>query len=509
MTVQSATARPESTAPLGDVLAAHAGRTPWVIAGDTTTSTELDERAGRVAAGLLALGLRPGDHVCLMMRASVDSLAAWFGIARAGLVEVPLDTATRGHLLGHLLEHSRASVVITDPEFRSLIEAARPAGVRHVLVTGEGLSELDGPRERLPAVDPDSTAVILYTSGTTGPPKGVRLSHRANLWLARRVVDLMGYGSADTLYSVFPLFHSNARFTSVLPALLVDAGLVLDRRFSATRFWDICREHAVTAFNFQGAMLSLLYGQPARTDDADHSVQAGFGAPCPPEITDDFERRFGVRLTEIYGSTEASLVVEGPPETRRRGAAGRPAAGHEVRIIDERGAELPTGEVGEITCRPREPGALFSGYHDMAEETVHAWRDLWFHTGDRGRIDADGYLYFVDRLTDSIRRRGENISSWEIERALLTHPAVEAVAAYGVPSDLSEDEVMVAVVVAEGSTVTAAEIVAYCAGRVTEFAVPRYVRFLDALPLTPSQRTEKYVLRDAGVTADTWDREIR
>lgn len=507
MTVQSTTARPAPAVPLGELLAAHASSAPWVVANEATTSGDLDGRATYVASGLLALGLTPGDHVCLMMRASVDSLAAWFGIARAGLVEVPLNTATRGHLLEHLLEHSRASVVITDPEFRPLIEAARPAGVQHVLVTGRYPAEFDGPREPLPSVDPDSTAVILYTSGTTGPPKGVRLSHRANVWLARRVVDLMGYSDADKLYSVFPLFHSNARFTSVLPALLIGGGLVMDRHFSATRFWDTCREHGITAFNFQGAMLSLLHGKPARPDDADHPVRVAFGAPCPPEITDDFERRFGVRLTEIYGSTEASLVVEGPPEIRRRGAAGKPAAGHEVRIVDDREEEVPFGAVGEITCRPREPGPLFSGYHDMAEETVRAWRNLWFHTGDRGRMDADGYVYFVDRLKDSIRRRGENISSWEIERAILTHPVVEAVAAYGVPSVLSEDEVMVAVVVAEGETLTAAEVVAYCEGRVTEFALPRYVRFLDTLPLTPSQRTEKYVLRDAGVTADSWDRE--
>lgn len=493
----------------GDLLATHAGDTPWVVAGEPTTPAELDRRAGRVAAGLLGLGLEPGAHVCLMMRASIGSLAAWFGIARAGLVEVPLNTATRGHLLEHLLAHSRATVVVTDREFLPLIEAARPPRVRHVLVTEDDLPGLDGDPARLPTVDPDATAVILYTSGTTGPPKGVRLSHRTGVWLARRVVSLMDYTAADRLYSVFPLFHSNARFTSVLPALLVGGGLVLDRNFSASRFWGTCREHGITAFNFQGAMLSLLHGRPERPDDADNPVRAGFGAPCPPEIVDDVERRFGIRLTEIYGSTEAPLIVEGPPGTRRLGAAGRPAAGHEVRVVDPAGEEVPAGEVGEIVCRPRVPGALFSGYHDMAEETVHAWRGLWFHTGDRGRLDADGYLYFVDRLSDSIRRRGENISSWEIERAVLTHPAVEAVAAYGVPSALSEEDVMVAVVLAAGQRIDAAGIAAHCAGRVTEFAVPRYVRFVDALPLTPSQRTEKYVLRDAGVTADTWDREAR
>ncbi|WP_433507986.1 AMP-binding protein [Pseudonocardia halophobica] len=495
---------------LGDLLAAHPHDTAWTVAGERTSPAALDAAANRLAAGFLALDHEPGDHVALMMRASPAALAVWFGLARAGLVEVPLTTATRGHLLEHLLAHSRARTVVCDAEFLPLVREAAPANVR-VVVHGPGdaptLADVEREPAGFPAVDPDATTVVLYTSGTTGPPKGVRLSHRSNLWLARRTVELMGYTAADRLYSVFPLFHSNARFCSVLPALLTGAGLVMDRRFSASGFWDTCRAHGVTAFNFQGAMLTLLHNRPPRPDDADNPVRVGFGAPCPPEVTEAFERRFDVALTEIYGSTEASLVVEGPPGERRSGSPGRAAAGYEVRIVDGRGHEVPRGEAGEIVCRPKVPGILFSGYHDMPDETVAAWRDLWFHTGDRGRMDADGYLYFLDRLSDSIRRRGENVSSWEIERVLATHPAVDAVAAYGVPSPLSEEDVMVAVVLVPGAELDGPGVVAHCTGRLTEFAVPRYVRFLDALPVTPSQRTEKYKLRADGVTADTWDRE--
>lgn len=514
----------QSVGTVGGWLAAHAGAAEWSVAGERTSAAELDGLASRVAGGFAALGPAPGEHVCLMMRASVAALGTWFGLARAGLVEVPLNTASRGPLLAHLLEHARARVVVTDAEFLSLVLDACPAAVTHVVVHGAGEPASDpgragralldwdalasaGPLVEPPAVDPDDPTVVLYTSGTTGPPKGVVLSHRANLALAAHTVELMGYTGADRLYSVFPLFHSNARFTSVLPAVQVGAGLVLHSRFSAGGFWDTCRAERITAFNFQGAMLTLLHNRPRRADDADNPVRVGFGAPCPPEITEDFQRRFGVALTEVYGSTEVSIVAQSRPDERRPGAAGRESPLYHARVVDERGEPVPAGVAGEIVARPKRPGLMFSGYHDMPAETVRAWRDLWFHTGDRGRMDDDGYLYFLDRLSDSIRRRGENISSWEIERVLSTHPRVEAVAAYGVPSALTEDEVMVAVVPVAGAALHPAEVVEHCRGTVTGFALPRYVRIMDALPLTPSQRTEKYRLRADGVTADTWDRE--
>ncbi|WP_130289929.1 AMP-binding protein [Pseudonocardia sediminis] len=509
----------QSEATIGGRLAARASPAPWSVAGAATSSAELDALASRTAGGFAALGLSPGEHVCLMMRASVAALGTWFGLARAGLVEVPLNTATRGPLLEHLLGRSRARVVVVDAEFLPLVLAALPDGVTHVVVHGprpaqapptvsswDDLAAAD-PLRDLPAVDPDDPTVVLHTSGTTGPPKGVVLTHRANLALAEHTTDLMGYTADDRLYSVFPLFHSNARFTSVLPALQAGAGLVMHTRFSAGGFWDTCREHAVTAFNFQGAMLTLLHNRPALPTDADNPVRVGFGAPCPPEITADFERRFGVALTEIYGSTEVSIVAQSRPEERRPGSAGRASPLYHLRVVDERGEPVPPGTDGEIVARPKRPGLMFTGYQDMPAETVHAWRDLWFHTGDRGRLDADGYLYFRDRLSDSIRRRGENVSSWEIERVLATHPRVDAVAAYGVPSALSEDDVMVAVVPVEGAELDPAEVVEYCRGQVTEFALPRYVRVMAALPMTPSQRTEKYRLRADGVTTDTWDRE--
>ncbi|MGK5170409.1 AMP-binding protein [Geodermatophilus sp. CPCC 205761] len=509
------------TPSIGTWLAEAAGRAGpdagAVVAGEPVTWRELDARADRAAAGFRALGLRAGDPVCVLMRSSVATLAVWFGLARARLVEVPLNPASGSTLLRYLLEHSGAAVVVCDAEFEGAVRACAPEGVRRVVVHGSGQAAgpdrtdladvLAATPEPMPEVDPTAPAVVLYTSGTTGPPKGAVLSHRANVNLARHTVGLMGYTAADRLYSVFPLFHSNARYCSVMTAAEAGAGLVLDRTFSASRFWDTCRAHGITAFNYQGAMMSILHKQPPRPDDADNPVRVAFGAPCPPEVFESFEARFGVRLTEIYGSTEVSIVTDMPPSVRRVGTAGRESVNYTVAVVDERDDPVPPGTPGEIVVRPKKAGWMFDGYAGNAEATAASWRNLWFHTGDRGVLDADGFLTFLDRVKDTIRRRGENVSSWEVERVVSEHPSVGQVAAYGVPSELSEEDVAIAVVPADGATVDPADLVAHCRGALTSFAVPRYVRVLDALPLTPSQRVEKYKLRADGVPPGTFDRE--
>ncbi|WP_336713852.1 AMP-binding protein [Arthrobacter sp. USHLN218] len=508
---------------IGGWLADAAGRHPQAtveVEGHATSVADLDSAAGRAAAGFLALGLAAGDRVCLVMSASVEALQAWFGLAKAGLVEVPLNPTGGSELLRYCIEQSGASVVVCDAEREAVVcELIRDIEtVRHLVIVGGGTPKaaarirrmafddlLARPADEACDVDPEAPAVILYTSGTTGPPKGVLLSHRANINLARYTAKLLEYTADDRLYSVFPLYHSNARYCSVMAAIEVGADLVMHRKFSASRFWDICREHGITAFNYQGAMMSILYKQPPRPDDADNPVRLGFGAPCPPEIFADFERRFGVRLTEIYGSTEVSIVTDMPPWDRKVGTAGNESENYQVAVVDDRDEPVAAGTTGEIVVRPKQPGWMFNGYHHMPEATANSWRNLWFHTGDRGQLDDDGFLTFVDRVKDSIRRRGENISSWEIERVVGEHPDVAQVAAYGVPSSLSEEEVMVAVVLREGRTFDPAALLDHCRGTLTSFAMPRFVRLVDALPMTPSQRVEKYRLRAEGVTAGTWD----
>lgn len=487
------------------------------IEDEVRTYADLATDAERVATGLLDLGLSPGERVVVLGRASIGAVQAWFGLAKAGLIEVPVNPASGPVLLRYYLEQSAAAAIICDPEFVAVVEglsSGLPALRQRIVLDGPALPGWRGFDDLLayapgvlPSVKATDAAVILYTSGTTGAPKGALLSHRANVNLARHTVGLMGYTAEDRLYSVFPLYHSNARYTTVMAGIDAGADVVMHRRFSASRFWDICREHRITAFNYQGAMMSILHKQPPRSDDADNPVRAAFGAPCPAEIFADMERRFGIELTEIYGSTEVSIICDMPPSRRRVGTAGTESVNYEVAVVDERDERVPAGTPGEIVTRPKRPGWMFDGYFANPAATADSWRNLWFHTGDRGVLDSDGFLTFLDRMKDTIRRRGENISTWEIERVVGECGDVAQVAAYGVDSELSEEDVMIAVVPAAGVRPDPAGLLEHCRARLTGFAVPRYVRIVPALPMTPSQRVEKYKLRAEGVTADTFDVE--
>jgi crotonobetaine/carnitine-CoA ligase len=318
----------------------------------------------------------------------------------------------------------------------------------------------------------------------------------------------MGYESGDRLYTAFPLFHNNAKYTSVCAALEAGGTCFMDKRFPVKTFWEIAREKEITAFNYMGALLLMLFKQPPGPYDGDNPVRIAFGAPCPVEIWEEFESRFGMKLVEVYGMTEAPMACENRLDNRRIGSAGRESMTYEVRIVDEHDESVPPNAPGEIVVRPKLAGAIFSSYYGCEADTVEAWRNLWFHTGDRGTMDEDGFLFFLDRMKDCIRRRGENISSWEVESTINTHEAVLESAAYGVASDLSESDVMVAVVLQPHASLQPEELLDFCQGRMAHFAVPRYVRFMDALPKNASERIEKFKLREAGVTAETWDREL-
>lgn len=478
----------------------------------------LQADARRVAVALAAWGIQRGDRVAIMMANVPEYLPAWFGIVHRGAIEVPVHSAYRGPLLEHILGESGARVLFCDAGFldrlaglhlpdlervvvRGASEAVLPQGVV-VTVLDEALSEHPGPGEQ--AVHASDVSCLLYTSGTTGPSKGVVLTHSANLALAEANVALMEYTADDVLYTAFPLFHVNAKFTSVTSALLTGARLVLDDRFSASSFWARMREERVSSFNYMGSLLTILAKQPPGLQDRDHQVTRAYGGAAPADLWEPFERRFGVRLHEHYGMTEIGIATQNTRLARRRGSIGRAAPSFEVRVADPEDHECAVGEAGELQVRPRRPGIMLREYWRRPEATIEAHRNLWFHTGDRARIDADGWFYYVDRLKDSIRRRGENVSSFELENVVNGFPAVAESAAYGVPSDLGEDDVMIAVVPAGALDVHA--LLTYLEARVAEFAVPRYVRLVDALPKTPSQRVQKFVLREDGVPPGTFDR---
>ena len=517
---------------LRDCAARHGDRTAIEVMGAAKSYAELDTDADRLAAGLTAgMGLVAGDRAAVIMRNSLACVDTWFAMARSGIVDVPVNVAQRGDGLAYVLGQSRSQAVVCDIEFADRLAEVTPelAELRHVVVHrpdgadsatpsfGKGVTVHELPslyldaEPRPPALKAADIAVILYTSGTTGPPKGAMLSHAANLRLTRQTRWLMGYGPDDVLYTAFPLFHINARYTTVTVAMEAGARCVLEQRFSAGGFWDTCRAKGVTAFNYMGALLMMLWKQPARPDDTDHPVRRGFGAPCPPDIWEQFEERFDLRLTEVYGSTEVPIVTQNGMAAveltdRRIGTAGRPSGLYDMRIVDDAGAELPPGTAGEIVVRSGPRNATFSGYYGLSEATSEAWRGGWFHTGDRGVVDADGYLTFIDRMKDCVRRRGENISSWEVEQAIARHPGVLEAAVVGVPSELSEEEVLACVVLKAGRSVDPEDLIEHCEGRMAHHAVPRYIRWMGALPRNASERVQKFQLRAEGLTPDTWDR---
>jgi crotonobetaine/carnitine-CoA ligase len=310
----------------------------------------------------------------------------------------------------------------------------------------------------------------------------------------------------DVLYTSLPLFHVNAQMLTTMGALVSGRPMVLAPRFTASGFFDDLREHRATVFNYIGAMLTMLAKQPRRDDDAANPARLAIGGAAPAELWSDFERRFGLSILEIYGLTEtATFCLGSPPADIRVGKIGTPVGWAEVRVEREDGSEADAGEPGEIVIRSSEPDVLFQGYYKNDDATAAAMRGGWFHSGDRGRQDEDGYFVFIDRLKDCIRRRGENISSYEVERIVNAHPLVAESAAVGVPSELGEEEVMAVVVPSPGSSLDPRQLTDFCAERMAAFMVPRYVQIRDRLPKTATERVRKFALREGGI-GDAWDR---
>lgn len=496
------------------------------LAHGTRTYEELDRNADALAAGYASLGLGVGSHVARLMDNSLENVDSWFGMIRGGVTEVPVNTAHVGMSLRYVLDHSDARALVVDEHYLERIEpiVEELPELAHVIVNRSSSGPLESDLGRRVAVhelaslyldepppvvhlDGSSVASIVYTSGTTGPSKGVVMQHEFMDTLTKWTAGLMQYGRDDAILTFFPLFHLMARNCGVCAAIESDAKLIIGGRFSASRFWDICREHGVTAITYLGDMGLMLAKQPERPDDADNPVTRGFGAGMSLDLWKRFEDRFGLVLTEIYGMTELGGAMQNTPNAKRLGSVGKPAPHFEVELLDDNGEPVPPGVTGEIAVRPRRPRVMFREYHKMPDETVKAFRNLWFHTGDRARQDEDGFFYFVDRTKDMIRRRGENISSFEVERTMCGHAAVAEAAAYAVTHNGFE-EVMVSVVVAEDCTAPdPEELVEFAEANLPRFALPRFIRFVDKLPRNASQRVLKIELRERGITDDTWDRD--
>ncbi|WGX97786.1 AMP-binding protein [Nocardioides sp. L-11A] len=534
---------------LPTVLRHHAAERPdavWLDCpeeGRTWTYAATLAAAERVGRSLLAAGAEPGDRVVLVAQNSSQFVRTWVGTAVAGLVEVPINTAYEHDFLAHQVSTVEATLAVVDDvyaaRFVAIPDAAKSIRKFWVIDTGsrdEALATLRSagweaaPFEELdedatapgvvegtialPDVRPQDLASVLFTSGTTGPSKGVAMPHAQMYFFADECVSLVRLTADDAWMSVTPLFHGNAQFMAAYPTLVAGARFVTRSRFSASRWVDQLRESRVTVTNFIGVMMDFIWKQERRDDDADNPLRVVFAAPTAATLVDPMKERYGIEaFVEVFGLTETSAPIISPyGEARPAGAAGLAAdEWFDVRLVDpETDEEVGIGEIGELVVRPKVPFICSMGYFNMPDKTVEAWRNLWFHTGDALRRDEDGWFYFVDRFKDALRRRGENISSYEIETSILAHPAVVECAVIAVPasSEAGEDEVM-AYVITGGDVPppTPEELWTHCDGRIPSFAVPRFLRFVEELPKTPSQRVQKAKLRALGVTDDTHDRE--
>jgi crotonobetaine/carnitine-CoA ligase len=468
--------------------------------------------------------VQPGAHVATLLPNCLEAALLPFAVARRGAVLAPVNTAFRAGVLAHVLDLSRAELLVMDAAFAGAVADVAPdlTYLRRVLVRGDAaaaglvlpgldvlpLDVLRGgpPAPPAPPNAEGGLAMLLFTSGTTGRSKGCMLTHRYGPRQAQLMIEHFGLRDDDVLYSPFPLFHLDALVLTVLSALELGATAAIGARFSVSGFWDEIRAFGATVFDFMGATLTLLHKAPPRPDDGHNAVRLAWGVPVPAWVP-EFEARFGLRVVELYGSTDAGVPIYQPLDAPRvPGSCGRAIPPYDVRLLGEDGREVADGTAGEIAVRPREPGLASAGYYGMPEATDAAWRDGWFLTGDLATRDADGNHFFVGRRKEVIRRRGENISAFEVEEVVLTHPDVLDAAAYGVPSELTEEDVMVAVVPRPGRHVDPGDLVAHCAGRMAAYMTPRYVDVVDALPVTPTEKVEKYRLIERGVTPTTWDR---
>jgi crotonobetaine/carnitine-CoA ligase len=517
----------EAPTTLAGVLAAQAeelGDKPFLYFEDRVLSfAEINRQANRAANGLAALGVKPGVGVSIMLPNAPEWLFVYFAVQKLGAYAVPVNVALRGEGLRHIVDHSDSSILVCHPDYVETVTdilGSLPKLTQVVVNTTEAASDwavpdawmtlaqlMDASDENPPVeIDPEAVSALMYTSGTTGAPKGV-----VNRYKGMNVAGIRMLGAMlkpdEVPYTCLPLFHANALFLTTVRSLVLGLPMVLSRRFSASRFWDEIRRYGVTTFNGLGAMIPILMKQPERENDRDNKVRFVFSAACPASVWAEFEERFDTLIVEGYAAVDGGGFMVINMGNAPKGSFGKPTS--PVRIVDDDGADVPVGQPGELLFEVDDAKRRKVEYYKNEAASGAKIQDGWLYTGDLVTADAEGHLYFVDRKSDSLRRRGENISSWEVEREINAHSAVLESAVFGVPSELGEDDVMTVVVLKDGAALTAPELIAHCEQRMARFMVPRYVEFRSQLPKTETHRVQKGVLKREGVGDATWDRDAQ
>lgn len=513
---------------LGRAVRAYPEKTVVDFSGETYSYKDIDVMTTRFAHALAALGVNAGDTVVSMLDNNVQAIVTWLAVNKLCAVSVPLNTALRGGFLRHQVSDAGANLAICEADYLDRITtiASELPDLKTVLVrdgketaTIAGLNikplanhvgEDETPIDVKP--QPADLAALIYTSGTTGPSKGCMLSYNYMCNLARQQLNAAPTKHDDIMWTPLPLFHLNALSTGFISTILVGSTISYSPRFSVSGFWPAIEKSGATAISILGAMGNLLAN--AADNDAMlrckgqiHTVR---GNPFSEDMKNTWRERFGAKQvgSNGYGLTEAAVVTTiAAGEYTAPASSGKISPQFEVRIVDDEDVEVPVGESGEIIIRPLQPNIMFQGYWKRPEATLKIMRNMWLHSGDIGRFDEDGFFYFVDRKKDYLRRRGENISSFELEQTFLEHPAIENVAVHAVPSEIIEDDVKLTAILKPGMSVDEKDLCLWAVERVPYYAVPRYIEFRESFPTNPQGRVLKYQLRDEGVTDATWDIE--
>lgn len=515
-------------AALDRAVAAHPDRIMLDFGGDTYSYAEVDRRATAQAHALAALGVKAGDTVLSMLDNNIDAVTCWLAANKLRAVCVPINTALRGEFLRHQIGDAGAGVVIVEKSYAPRIAAVADGlpELRMLLHRGALADAIDIAQHVAPLddhrgsdvtpfadkPDPADLAMLIYTSGTTGPSKGCMIPYNYMCNLARLQLRAGPVSADDITFTPLPLFHLNAVCVGVVATILTGSRLVVAPRFSVSGFWPEIERSGATVASILGGMGALL-AQAPDCDEAKrvfgqiHTVR---GNPFTEHTKKIWRERFGARQVggNGYGLTEASVVTSlKGGDYAAPGSSGVRIPDFDVRIVDDNGVEVPPGVSGEILIRPNQPDIMFKGYWRRPEETLKVMKDLWLHSGDIGKFDEDGFFYFVDRKKDYLRRRGENISSFEMEAAFNQHPAIEEAAVHAVFSPRGEDDVKVTAVLAPGATLSEEALFRWCSDKIPYYALPRYIEFREALPKNPQGRVLKYELREQGKTERTWDLE--
>lgn len=510
----------EGQSSLPKVAAARADKTPAATfllwEGKTWTYTEAWEHMLRFAGLLHELGVSGEDRrVASYLPNCPEAMWAWFGTHLSGSIYAPLNRAHRGGLLHDMLARTGAKVLVTEPSGLAEFDNLEALGVETVIVTGDerprGTLAFDDCLQAEPAApkfpDPASVGTLMYTSGTTGRSKVVRIPHNMYARGGARVAEAMGYRPDDIAHMWFPLFHIGGSLHFAAAMMIAGGSLAMFPTFSASRFWQQVADTQATIFGGLANVIHILFQAPEKADDVDNTLRCGLAAILPPEIIRPFEKRFGVQLLDTYGMTEVEPITV-PDRTRENppGSSGIVNPDFEIMFADEHDQPVDEGERGQILVRPRIANGMMLGYEGDDAATLSIFRNLWFHTGDLGHRNEEGFIFVHGRVKHMIRRRGENISAWELEKLISEHPKVDEVACVGVPAALGEEDVKAVIVAVAGTDLDAAELHAFCKKKMARFMVPRYIEIRECMPLNQVGKVEKEALKT--INEEIWDEEM-